>query len=190
MRRRIKPRLFSLASEEWLEMKRPHLPPRSVRIEEANLKHLRPIFGGKLTTDIEPDDIARYQQKRLAEGASPKTVNLEVGMLRAILRKGRVWTAPQPDVKMLKTRDDVGRAISSDEERRLLEACLQSRSRSLCPAVVLALSTRMRYGELRLVQWEHLDLAHTVVKVSQSKTAYGKGREIPLNHRAQKVLTM
>ena len=75
-------RLFSLASQEWLDLKRPTLSPRSVQIEEANLKHLKPFFGGLLLGDISAQAISRYQQQRLVEKAAPKTVNLEV------------WTCP------------------------------------------------------------------------------------------------
>src|SRR5215471_18978616 len=39
-----------------------------------------------LLCDIRSDDIARYQAARLQEKAAPKTVNLEVGTLRAGLR--------------------------------------------------------------------------------------------------------
>ena len=59
--------------------------------------------------DIDACDVARYQQKRLAEGASPKTANLEIGTLRAILKRYGVWALIQQDVRMLPTREDVGR---------------------------------------------------------------------------------
>ena len=70
--------------------------------------------------------MSRYQQRRLAEGASPKTVNLEVGTLRAILRRHRVWAEIQQDVRMLATLDNVGHALTADEESALLSACLKS----------------------------------------------------------------
>jgi hypothetical protein len=88
--RRTLPPTFERASQEWLNLKRPHPAPRSVEIEEANLKHLLPSFGRALITGITPEGISRYQQARLAEGASPKTVNLEVGTLRAIMRRNRL----------------------------------------------------------------------------------------------------
>jgi hypothetical protein len=47
---------------------------------------------------------------------------------------------------MLPTRDDVGRAITPEEERALLEASEKSRSRSLLPFVTLAIETGARFG--------------------------------------------
>ena len=73
-----------------------------------------------LICDICAYDIAAYQSARLRERAAPKTVNLEVGTLRAILRKHRTWANIQPDVQMLRVRDYIGRALTADEERVLL----------------------------------------------------------------------
>jgi integrase len=89
---------------------------------------------------------------------------------------------------MLRTSDDVGRAISREEESKLLEACQASRSRSLYTAVVLALNTCMRYSELRLLKWEQADLVGRTLTVGASKTEAGAGRMIPLNDRAFAVL--
>jgi integrase len=184
------PPTFERASQEWLNLKRPHLAPRSVEIEEANLKHLLPSFGRDLITDITPEGISRYQQARLGEGASPKTVNLEVGTFRAIMRRNRLWANLQVDVKMLPLGPDVGQAISHEQETRLLDECLKSRSRSLYPAVTLALSTAMRYSEIRLLRWKQVDFIGKQVWVGASKTEYGEGRPIPLNDRAFHVVSM
>jgi integrase len=141
-----------------------------------------------LLCDIAADDIARYQASRLEQRAAAKTSNLEVGTLRAILRKNRLWAAIQPDVKMLRVREDLGRAISRDEEALLLGACRASRSRSLYPAVLLALNTCMRYSEIRLLRWEQVDLNSCVLTVGTSKTDAGTGRVLPLNDRAVAIL--
>jgi len=91
IKRRDRAKLFSVAADEWLVLKSLTLATSSQRIERDNLKHLRPHFEKRLVTDIQAKDVSRYQRARLAEGASPKTVNLEVGTLRAILRRHRVW---------------------------------------------------------------------------------------------------
>ena len=109
--------------------------------------------------------------------------------LRAILRKHRLWANIQPDVKMLRVADDVGRAIDGNEEACLLEACRASRSRSLYPAVTLALNTCTRYSELRLLRWKQVDLVGQGLTVGKSKTDAGEGRFIPLNSRAVSVLS-
>jgi integrase len=180
--------LFSAAAEAWLKAKIAHLSPRSVIIERANLKHINPYFGKMLLCDIAADDISQYQASRLEKGTAPKTVNLEVGTLRAILRKNRLWASMQPDVKMLRVREDVGRAVTCDEESALLDACRASRSRSLYPAVLIALNTCMRYSELRLLHWGQIDFNSCTLTVGLSKTESGTGRLLPLNDRAVTIL--
>ena len=81
-------------------------------------------------------------------------------------------------------------AVFASEEKRLLEECSKSRSRSLNPAVTLALSTAMRYSEIRLLKWKQVDFSGKQVWVGKSKTEYGEGRPIPMNDRAFLVMSM
>jgi len=189
VRKRERPRLLSVAADSWVEMKRSSLAPKTVVIEKTNLAHLKPELGQKLVCDIDARDIARYQQKRLADGASPKTVNLEIGTLRAILKRHGQWARLQPDVRMLPTRDDVGRAITAEEERALLKACSLSRSRSLLPFVTLAIETGARFGVIRTLQWGNVSFANRCVQFGKDKTPSGTGRIIPLNPRAMATLS-
>jgi integrase len=182
-------KMFSLAFEEWISAKEPHLAPRSVVIERANWKHLNPFFGKMLLCDVTADDITSYQAERLRANASPKTVNLEIGTIRAVLRKHRLWAAIQPDVKMFRASGEIGRAITRQEETNLLDACRDSRCRVLLPAVTLALSTAMRYSEIRLLCWSNVNLADRNITVAKSKTESGEGRTIPLNDRAFAILS-
>ncbi len=182
--RRVKPKLFRQAASDWLALKRGALAPSSLRIEEGNLSHLLPVFGSALACDIEASDVAQYQTKRQEEGGAAATVNLEVATLRAVLRRSGLWARLQPEVRMLTTRDDVGRALSLEEESRLLDAASQSRSRSLLPALVLALNTGLRRGELAGLRWAQVDLEARRLTVGKSKTEAGAGRRVPLNERA------
>jgi integrase len=83
----------------------------------------------------------------------------------------------------VRDRDDVGRAITAEEESGLLTACLASRSRGLYTAVVVALNTGMRETEIRTLRWRQVDLDARTITVGRSKTAAGTGRPIPMNGR-------
>jgi integrase len=85
-------------------------------------------------------------------------------------------------------RDDIGRAITPEEEKALLSACGQSRSRSLLPAFTLAVNTCMRYSEIRLLRWKQVDFNSHAITVGKSKSDAGTGRVIPVNARAWAVL--
>jgi integrase len=189
IRKQQQPGLLSVAADAWLEMKKSSLAPKTVVIEKTNLAHLLPGLGRKLVVDIDARDIACYQQKRIEEGASPKTANLEIGTLRAILRRHGVWARLQQDVRMLPTREDVGRAITAEEERALLEACAESRSRSLLTFVTLAIETGARFGVIRTLQWGNINFSNRSLRFGKDKTPSGTGRIIPLNPHAMATLS-
>jgi integrase len=149
LKKRERPRIFSLVAEEYVILKKPVLSERGLTIEKSNLKHLLKAFGGKLLSDIDAGEIATYQQDRLRFGAAPKTINLEIGTMRAILLRHHLWPFIKQEVRMLKVGESIGRALTIEEETKLLVACSESRSRALYPAVVLALNTGMRSIEIR-----------------------------------------
>lgn len=89
---------------------------------------------------------------------------------------------------MLTTRDDIGRAISTEEESALLKGCALSRSRSLVPFVTLAIETGARYGVIRTLQWKSVDFENRCLRWGKDKTAAGTGRVVPLSQRAMAAL--
>jgi hypothetical protein len=122
LKKRGRPRLFTLASEDYQQAKQPVLSERAFIIERSNLKHLLPTFGSRLVSDIDAADTDVYQKARLREGAAAKTINLEVGTLRAILLRNRLWEPIRQDVRMLKVEDTPGKALTNEEEEQLLAA--------------------------------------------------------------------
>ena len=195
VKRRPRARLqFGVAVEDWIALKEADWSKNNLRIETANFGHLNGHFKGISLRDISADDIGHYKAGRKKEGASSKTVAMEIGSLRGLMRKHRLWADLQPDVKIPRGREDVGRALSDDEEYRLLSACRKNRSRSLFPAVLLSVHTGLRSQELRHLRWRQVDLIgggsfpFGSITVGKSKTAGGTGRIVPLSQTALKCL--
>jgi integrase len=184
---RPQPKLFSVAAKEWLELKEGTLAAKSYAVEKNSLKHLKPFFDQKLLTDINAAAIARYVGQRRKEKAADKSIKLELGTLRGILRRAKLWGAISDDDLLPKLRDredvDVGRAITADEETSLLTTCRASRSRGLYTAVVIALNTGMREGEIRQLRWSQIDFDARTLTVGKAKTSAGTGRAVPMNDR-------
>lgn len=192
VKRRPRARLqFAQAVEDWLALKEGDWSANTLRIETANFGHLAKHFSGTSLKDISAEDISHYKAGRKREKASPKTIALEIGSLRGLMRKHRLWADLQPDVKLPRGRTDVGRALSQDEEYRLLAACRKNRSRSLYPAVLLAIHTGLRSQELRHLRWRQVVLIgggnfpYGKITVGRSKTEGGDARVIPLSQTAQ-----
>lgn len=90
---------------------------------------------------------------------------------------------------MLSTRDDIGRAITPEEESALLQDCGKSRSRSLVPFVTLAIETGARYRVIRTLQWCSVDFENRYLKWGKDKTTLGTGRIVPLGQRSVTALS-
>jgi integrase len=188
IRRQARPDLLNTAATAWQQSKQLKWSPKTRDIAKCSLAHLLPIMGKRLLVDIEARDIAKYQTARLAERASNRTVNIETGMLRQIMRKYGAWARIQSDVTMLPERQDVGCALTAEQENMLLLECGRSVSRALLPFVTLALETGARYNTIRTLQWGNIDFVNRGLKFGKDKTASGTGRTIPLNQRAIEIL--
>jgi len=129
--------------------------------------------------------------QRRAQKAADKTIRNEIGTLRGILKRQKLWVQLKDDgVRLPRGREeDTGVALSIEDETKLLAACAASRSRSLLPVVKLALSPGMRHDEMRLLRWKQIDFANASIKVGKSKTEAGAGRAVPMNMRALETMT-
>jgi integrase len=172
------------AVDAYRKLREPHWAVRTQGIHDSSWKHLEPVFGKMLLSDIQPQHISKYQRQRQKEGASGRSINIEVGLIRQVMTHHRMWHSIAPDVKMLREREDVGRALSADEEVRLLATAKKSASRSLYPAVLLSIHTGLRNEELRLLQWRQIDFLREEIMVGKSKTKGGEGRLVPLSDTA------
>ena len=128
---------------------------------------------------------------RLEEGAAGRTINMELGELsRAIENK---WSVLWPKVRKLEERKEVGRALSPEEEDRLISAIVQqespNRTQTLQTFVRVALLTGMRSRGNRGIVMGQIDFTRRVVTVGKAKSAAGTGRRIPMNQNLFDVLT-
>jgi hypothetical protein len=79
-------------------------------------------------------------------------VNIEISLVRGVMRQHKLWERIRPDISMCPERDDVGRPLTAEEESTLLAECAKSRSRILLPFVVLTIETFARYGTIRRLE--------------------------------------
>jgi integrase len=172
------------AVSSFMEDNAPRWEPRTLGVHQNSWNHLSPHFGKMLLEDISARRISQYQAARKKEGVSNRTINIELGLIRMVLIKHRRWHNISPDIRMLRERDDVGRALAPDEQARILNAAQCSASRSLYPAVLLSIHSGIRHQELRLLRWRQVDFLRMEIQIGKSKTAGGEGRVVPLSATA------
>ena len=194
--KREKTPLFSAATDLWLAGKAGLAQSSRKRYEEC-VAVLKGEFGKRLVCDFDGNDIAEYQRKRLEAGLSGRLVNYEVGCLRGVLRQFGLWGPISDRVRSLPERHNVGRAVSPEDEAKLITAAGESRSPALIPLLLLSLDSGMRAGEVRALRlrdlrlaWDKGQIVSGEVIVPKSKTAAGTGRLIPLSRRACASLTL
>ncbi len=159
---------------------------KSITWVAERLEHVERLLGNVLLPDLTEVRVRGYMAARKTEGAGPRTVNMEVSMLaRAI---GRKWSILWPKVRPNEEPKDTGRALTPDEEARLLKAVEKVRSPVMPTFVKALLLTGMRCGELTKMRWDRVDLEQRVLTVGKAKTSAGTGRQIPMNQELLDVM--
>jgi integrase len=166
------------------------LQPRAARDRETALRDV------KLST-ISRAVIEGFQAKRRLEGAGNRTINMDVGALRQVLKRFKQWRRLEDDVKMLTETGGapVGRALTPEEQKRLFEAAASNPEwEHVYCAAVLAANTSMRGVEVKHVRRRDVDLEKVwdvesvtgkgVLRVTKSKNQTSK-RVLPLNNAAR-----
>jgi integrase len=98
------------------------------------------------------------------------------------------WAEINPVRGVRKPREPLGRDryLQEDEREALLAACSASKSPDLYAAVMLALCTGMRRGEILGLSWRDIDFQRRQVTLSRTKN--GSRRSLPLVSPAYEIL--
>jgi integrase len=158
---------------------------KSVALVKERGAHLRRLLGNEIAAALTEKCMQQYRGKRQQEGAGPRTIDMELAVLsRAFGIKWSIWW---PNLKPLDKGSKVGRVITYADEPRILEGAAQSNSPYLYTYLVIAFSTGMRAGEVRVPQWNRFVIGdshqESYVRVGDSKTEAGEGRAIPMDQR-------
>lgn len=153
------------------------------------LKLLLPYWGETQIGRIHRSMAVDYRRRRHAEKqVTDTTINRDLEALRHILfwalDEGFLTANPFSRLRLVPERRKPRSVISVADELLVLAATAPH----LRPIIIAALDTGMRRGELLHQRWEHVDFDRKLLFVTQSKTAGGEGREIPLTERVYSLL--
>ncbi|MFC1672539.1 integrase [Pseudomonadota bacterium] len=135
----------------------------------------------------------KYRDKRLngdektGKGkVKPGTVKRELNLMHSVIEFSRRRLAllenPLSNVKRPHVRDERIRRFQPGEEQRLMDALDQCRNEFIKSAVIVALDTSMRRGELLSLKWDDVDFAEEEAKLHDTKN--GEHRDVPLPEAA------
>src|ERR1022692_1386087 len=100
----------------------------TVRLEKERLRAVKKLLAQIAPVDLKLKDfedirlIRTYQQKRIAEGVGPRTVNMEGQLMRSILKHHDQWKLDGKYQPLPEPLSEAGRSLTPEEEVRLCPA--------------------------------------------------------------------
>jgi integrase len=170
--------LFDEIAEDFLTYSREH--KKSAEHDEARMGRLKETFGGRAVGEISTQEVERLRAE-LGRKLSAASVNRHLALLKVTFDRAMRAEPPKAErnpvrgVKLLKENNERVRVLTDAEERRLFAAL----PNYLCPFVIVALHTGMRWGELAHLQWQDADFHTRTLVITKSKS--GEGRRVPMN---------
>ena len=180
---------FKQAADDYEKARKLELAPASQAKEKQLLVQLRAYFQQAPLKSITAKRIIEYrawraERKTVRAGkecsVGPATLNAEIGILRRILKRARLWARVADDIRPLREPETIGKALTDAEQQRLLKtAVLRPEWETAFLAAILCLNTTSRGCELKGLQWSDVDLFAKTLTIRKSKTAAGV-RIVPL----------
>jgi integrase len=180
---------FSEGADRYLEGRKLELSKQSLKKEKQLLKRPRTFFAATRLNRINAESLLAYRESRARDGRKPSYLNMELGVIRRVLKRAKRWHMIADDVRPLKEARSVGKALAYEDKAMLLRIAASRPDWQVarCAAVV-ALNTTMRGCELRGLRWRDVNLLEHLLTIHRSKTEAGE-RVIPLNADAMAVIS-
>ena len=192
VRDKLKPRLFSAFSSEFIASSSALLSKGTIAIYQQSFNAFFRLVGDCLLTKLSPWHWDDYKSKRLTiERCSPVTVNMELRSLKAALSTAVRWQYmdrnPFAGQKQAAVEERPPVFFTHEDFQKLLGVV----DGWLKDFFVIAVCTGMRLGEIRQLRWSSIDFTQRLVTIASNsnfKTKTGKMRSVPLNDFVMSVL--
>jgi len=172
------------AGAVYLTARAAEVSASTVRLETDAFKQVTRHVGSAKLGSINQKSLADYVRKRKDEGIGNRTINLEVGVLRCVLKKFKLWSRLAEDYKRLPESTDIGRALSPEEELKLFETASSRPEWEVVFWISLITANTTAGGvELRNVRLSDIDLKAETLTVRVGKNRF-RARILPLNQSA------
>lgn len=172
------------AAELYVIRRQSEVSASTIRLERDALKQVRRHIGTESLGSLTAESIVSYVQRRKAERIGNRTVNIEVGVLRRILKQFKLWHFVGDGYKPLPEPKDVGRALTPAQELRLFTVASSRGEWNVAFWVsLLAANTTAGGCELRNLRLQDIQIEVKTLCVRVGKNKF-RVRVIPLNRTA------
>ncbi len=167
------------------------------RYESAYNKHIKNVLGDKKMKDIRPENIQKLYNAYKGTETVVIAATILSGMFEQAYKNQIINKNPIPLTTIPKTRN-------SQKERRVLtlneqEILLKYSKGALRDLVEVSLSTGMRTGEIRALEWSDIDFENKVIHITGTLAELGgkvfketpktktSARDIPMLENVEKI---
>ncbi len=183
---------FTELAEWYLDLSPVKKLSSYTRIKQG-IANFNRVFGNRIVSSLKPLDLEEYQDKREEDGRAPATVDMEISLVKTMVTKafdndlvdGRTVKAFRTVKRKLKKAANARKRTLTIEEYLKIVAVAPDHLRAF---LILAFNTGMRTGELRALQWSHIDREKWVIRLPADLTKERKAKVIPINHQVKRVL--
>jgi len=174
---------FTAAADAYMEHRRVSASEGTVTLEKERLRAVKKLLAQIAPLDLKLRDfgdirlIRTYQQKRIAEGVGPRTVNMEGQLIRSILKHHEQWKLDGKYEPLPEPVSEAGRSLTPEEEVRLIDTAKSRPQWAVAyHGTMLENETGMRGVEVRNCQVRRIDLMAAEIHLQKSKTKGGVRR--------------
>ena len=182
-----KEKTFKDFSLEWFNtyVKNNNKAAEIKRKESALNRHLIPFFGKKEINKITGRDVENFKALKRNEGLSNKSTNNYLDVFSKCLASANEWFGLDnlPKMKKLKLPPLKNLFLSTEECKKLLE-----NTEGIWREIILtAMTTGMRQGELKALDWPDVDLENKEITVRYSWCEYSQDKVAPKSNKERKI---
>jgi len=162
------------------------------RVGQA-LNKFNDVFGQYLVTDISQVDLENYQDKRKGQGRADATVDMEIRIAQTAVIKafdndmldGRALKPFRRTKKLLEKGGNARNVLVSPDQYLSLTNSASPHYRAV---LVIAYNTGMRLGEIRKLQWSHIDKQGMMIRLPKDIIKEKRDKVIPINYHLKEAL--
>ncbi|WP_321808874.1 site-specific integrase [Burkholderia sp. BCC1993] len=179
------------AIERYAKEVTPH--KKSAHTEMGVIRRwLRHPLADRLLYSIRGADLTAYMNQRLAQGIKIATIRTEIAFISHLYEVARAdWgyedvVNPRKAMRRMKQGNVRDRRLRSGEYAKIIDWCERTGDHLLKVAVIVAVETAMRRGEISTLTWQNLDLDGQLAYLPDTKN--GEPRTVPLSSVAVAAL--
>jgi integrase len=188
---RAKPVLFKEWAKTYLDLEEVKSLRSFVGRSHSVEGHLVPFFGGKILSEIRPQDVEEFRRQRMkSDGnlASVQTVNHDhialKHCLNVAIRRGLLQSNPASKVPMPNPQNERDRVLSDEEWSRLFQAA----KLHLRPVLLTAYQLGQRFSEIVGLTWDRVDVKRGFITLRSLDTKTKTARQVPLTPDVKVIL--